>query len=225
MIRRGLPPEGIPPVSAAPRVWFNPRLDSPTTIVPGLIAVTMMLMAALLTSLTVVRERELGSLESLFATPVRRREILIGKLLPYLGITMIDTVLVALLGVAVFDVPFRGSVVLFGLTGLVFTFAGLSIGLLASVIASSQLFANQIVVLSTMLPSMLLSGFMFPIESMPGWVQVVTYAVPARYFVALSRGILLKAQPWPALAHSTLLLLVVGAVLFAVANARFRKQL
>jgi ABC-2 type transport system permease protein len=127
--------------------------------------------------------------------------------------------------VAVFDVPFRGSIALFLGASLIFTFTGLSIGLLASVVSGTAMLSNQIVVLTTMLPSMLLSGFMFPIASMPGWVQVITHAVPARYFVAICRGIMLKAQPWTALAGPTLLLLAVGAVLFTLANLRFRKKL
>jgi ABC-2 type transport system permease protein len=225
LLRRGVPVSGLPPIDAQVRVWFNPQVDSSTTIVPGLIAVNMVLMAALLTSLTIVRERELGSLESLFATPVRRLEILVGKILPYMGIALLDCVLSALIGVAVFDVPFRGSIALFLGASLIFTFTGLSIGLLASVVSGTAMLSNQIVVLTTMLPSMLLSGFMFPIASMPGWVQVITHAVPARYFVAICRGIMLKAQPWTALAGPTLLLLAVGAVLFTLANLRFRKKL
>jgi ABC transporter DrrB family efflux protein len=192
--RAGLPSAGIPPIDSRVRVWFNPELDSTETIVPGLVAVIMMVVAALLTSLTVVRERELGSLEGLIATPVRKHEILLGKMLPYLLIALSDCVIVTLLGVVVFEVPFAGSIVLFLATALVFAVAGLSIGMFASVAASSQLLANQIVVLTTMLPSMLLSGFLFPIKSMPEWVQAVTYAVPARYFITICRGILLKVE-------------------------------
>jgi ABC-2 type transport system permease protein len=222
---RGLNPDDMPPVDAQVRVWFNPTVDSPTTIVPGLIAVIMIVMTAMLSGLTIVRERELGSLESLFATPVRRGEILIGKMLPFLAIAMMDCVLVAVIGIVAFNVPFRGSPIAFGVTALVFSFTGLAIGIFASVISSTQVLANQIVVLSTMLPSMMLSGFMVPIESMPWWVQNITRIFPARYFVQICRGVLLKAQPWPALVAPTAYLLAVGAVFFTIAVTRFRKKL
>lgn len=223
--RGGIPARGIPPVDMRIRVWFNPELNSSHTIVPGLIAVIMVLIAALLTSLTVVREREFGSLEGLIATPARRYEIIVGKMLPYLGVTLIDCVLVAMMGVVVFEVPFAGSLRLFSATALVFAVAGLSIGLLASVVSSNQLLANQIVILSTMLPSILLSGFMFPIKSMPAWVQAFTYAVPARYFITICRGIMLKAQPVVNLVRPTLFLVLFGTVLLSLAVARFKKKL
>ena len=221
----GVSPRGIPPVDMQIRVWFNPELNSSHTIVPGLIAVIMVLIAALLTSLTVVREREFGSLEGLIATPARKYEIIVGKMLPYMALTLIDCMIVAIMGVVVFDVPFAGSLLLFAGTALVFAVAGLSIGLLASVVSSNQLLANQIVILSTMLPSILLSGFMFPIKSMPEWVQVFTYAVPARYFITICRGVMLKAQPAESLLRPTILLVVFGAVLLSLAVARFRKKL
>ncbi len=222
---RGLPEAGLPPILPELRVWFNPELDSTDTIVPGLIATIMVIIAALLTSLTVVREREFGSLEGLIATPARKHEILLGKMLPYLGITLIDCLVVALVGVWVFDVPFAGSMVLFAGTALVFAVAGLSIGLLASVVAGNQLLANQIVVLTTLLPSMLLSGFMFPVRSMPDWVQAITYAVPARYFITICRAIMLKAAPAQDLVRPTLLLLLFGVVLLLLSIRRFKKKL
>jgi ABC-2 type transport system permease protein len=225
LARGGLPAKGIPPVDMQIRVWFNPELNSTYTIVPGLIAVIMMVISALLTSLTVVREREFGSLEGLIATPARKHEIIIGKMLPYLVLSLMDCLIVAMMGVVVFEVPFAGSLWLFAGTALVFAVAGLSIGLLASVVSSNQVLANQIVMLTTLLPSMLLSGFMFPIKSMPGWVQTVTYAVPARYFVTICRGIMLKAQPAESLLRPTIFLVVFGAVLLSLAVARFRKKL
>jgi len=225
LARGGLHAEGIPPVDMQIRVWFNPELDSTHTIVPGLIAVIMMVISALLTSLTVVREREFGSLEGLIATPARKHEIIIGKMLPYLVLSLMDCLIVAMMGVVVFEVPFAGSLWLFAGTALVFAVAGLSIGLLASVVASNQVLANQIVMLTTLLPSMLLSGFMFPIKSMPEWVQTVTYAVPARYFVTICRGIMLKAQPAESLLRPTIFLVVFGAVLLSLAVVRFRKKL
>ncbi len=223
--RYGLRTGGLPPIEAQVRIWFNPELKSSHTIIPGLVAAIMMVMSALLTSLTVVREREMGSLEGLIATPVRRYEILVGKLLPYLAIALIDCVLVAGMGVLVFGVPFAGSVVVFGATSLIFALAGLGFGLLASVVAGNQLFANQLVILTTMLPSYLLSGFMFPIKSMPDWLQPITYAVPARYFIRICRGIMLKDQPVADMVRPTAFLLVLAAVLLTLAVTRFRKKL
>ncbi|MDP8256816.1 MAG: ABC transporter permease [Candidatus Alcyoniella australis] len=225
MQRRGVRNQAVPPMAAQVRVWFNPLVDSATTIVPGLIAVIIIMISSMLTSLTIVREREQGSLESLFATPVRRHEVVIGKMLPYLAIVMIDCLVAAGVGVAVFNVPFNGSLTLFVLTSLVFTFAGLSIGMMASVVSSNQLLANQIVILTTMLPSLLISGFMFPLESTPRWIQMLSYVVPARYFVEICRGIMLKAQPWTELAGPTLLLLLVGLFFFSQAMLRFKKKL
>jgi ABC-2 type transport system permease protein len=225
LARFGLPARGLPPIDGRVRIWFNPELKSSHTIIPGLVAVIMMVMSALLTSLTIVREREMGSLEGLIATPVRRYEILIGKVIPYLTISLVDCVLVAGLGVFVFGMPFNGSLPLFAGTALIFAFAGLGIGLLASVIASNQLFANQIVVLSTMLPSYLLSGFMFPIKSMPDWLQPITYVFPARYFIQICRGIMLKDQPASDLVRPTAFLLVLGVILLTMSVLRFHKKL
>jgi ABC-2 type transport system permease protein len=225
LTRFGVPVEGIPPIQPQVRVWFNPELNSTNTIVPGLVAVIMMVVSALLTSLTVVRERENGSLEGLIATPVRRHEVLIGKMLPYLALALTDCFLVTFIGVAVFKVPFAGSLALFVGTSLVFSLAGLSIGLLASVVANNQLFANQIVVLSTMLPSYMLSGFMFAIKSMPPWVQVFTYAVPARYFISIARGIMMKDQPAALMLKPTAFLIVFSALVMGLAVARFKKKI
>jgi len=225
LARLGLPAAGVPPIDPAIRIWFNPLLESSTTIVPGLIGAIIVVVSALLTCLTVVRERENGSLEGLFATPVRKREILIGKMLPYLAIAMIDTALVAFVGVVIFGVAFNGSVALFFAVALVFTFVGLGIGLMASVLSPNQLLANQLVILITMLPSFLLSGFMFPIKSMPGWVQAVTYAVPARFFIQVSRGIMLKAQTWNDVRGATLVLLAIAVVVSLRAFTAFKKKL
>lgn len=223
--RFGVSPRGLPPIDSEVRVWFNPTLASTNTIVPGLVAVIMMMVSALLTSLTVVRERENGSLEGLIATPVKKREIVVGKMLPYLAISMIDCLLVTGIGVIFFGVPFAGDFIFFTLAALIFSVAGLAIGLFASVVATNQLFANQIVVLTTLLPSMLLSGFMFPIKSMPHWVQAVTHAVPARYFVTICRGVMLKDQPIEILAEPALFLFVFSFILMNLSVARFKKKL
>jgi ABC-2 type transport system permease protein len=225
LVKDGISPRGFPPLAPSVRVWFNPELESTNTIVPGLISIIMMMVAALLTSLTIVRERENGSLEGLIATPVHRHEILLGKMAPYLGVAILDCLLVAAVGHYGFGVPFNGSVILFVGAAFVFCVACLAIGLAASVAASSQVLANQIVMMTTMMPSMILSGFVFPVKSMPGWVQVFTHAVPARYFVSICRGLMLKDQPAQAVLLPLLFLVVFAAVVLTLAFAGFRKKI
>ena len=182
----------IPQIDFRPRFWYNDELRSQNYIIPGLIASIMMIMTALLTSLCVVGERERGTLEQLISTPVKTREIIIGKLLPYFVIGVLDSILVALVGVFLMDVPFKGNIWLFLGSSMVFALAGLGIGIRISTGVSNQVIAMQMAILSTMLPSILLSGFMFAIKNMPEWVQVITYLVPARYFLVIVRGIFLK---------------------------------
>ncbi|MCC6156866.1 MAG: ABC transporter permease [Deltaproteobacteria bacterium] len=208
-----------------PRFWFNDELRSQNFLVPGLVATIMMIMTALLTSLTIVREREHGSLEQLIATPVRRYEIVIGKLIPYFVIGVLDSILVAGVGIAAFDVPFTGSVALYLLATSVFALAGLGIGLFISCVSKNQLMAMQIAILASMLPSYLLSGFMFAIKNMPSWVQTITLLVPARYFLVVLRGIFLKDSGidilWPQIA----LLAALAVVMLGAAVGRFKKTL
>jgi len=207
------------------RIWYNETLESRNTIVPGLIAVIMSIIAAMLTALTIAREWERGTMEQLAATPVRRSEVVLGKLLPYVGIGILDVVAAILAGRLAFDVPLRGSVVLLGVLSLLFLVAALSWGLFVSAALKSQLLATQAAMLTTYLPALLLSGFIFSIAAMPLTLRLVTLVVPARYFVAITRGIFLKdvglAVLWPeALA---LLAFAVGAVGLALRS--FRKQL
>ena len=214
-----------PLVEPRTRIWYNETLESRNTIVPGLIAVIMSIIAAMLTALTIAREWERGTMEQLAATPVRRSEVVLGKLLPYVAIGIVDVVAAVLAGRLVFDVPLRGSVVLLAGLSLLFLVAALSWGLFVSAALKSQLLATQAALLTTYLPALLLSGFIFSIAAMPLTLQLVTLIVPARYFVAITRGIFLKdvglAVLWPeALA---LLVFAVGAVGLALRS--FRKQL
>jgi ABC-2 type transport system permease protein len=174
------------------RIWFNPDLESKYFIVPGIMAVIMGLIAALLTSLTIAREWERGTMEQLISTPVRPAELILGKLLPYLGIGMLDMVIAVLMAVFLFHVPLRGSILLLFSVGGVFVFGTLAQGILISTLARSQLLASQFAMISTFLPAFLLSGFAFAIGNMPTAVQVITYIIPARYFVALVKGIFLR---------------------------------
>lgn len=215
----------MPPVELRPRFWYNPELRSQNYIIPGLIATIMMVMTALLTSLTVVRERERGSLEQLISTPVRPWEVLIGKLIPYFVIGVIDSIMIACVGVFVMGVPFVGSVLLFLLGTAVFALAGLGIGLQISTAAKNQVVAMQMAILSSMLPSFLLSGFMFAIKSMPGWVQVITYLVPARYFLVILRGIFLKDADLLMLAPQMAFLVALATIMLTASLKRFKKKI
>jgi ABC-2 type transport system permease protein len=213
------------PVDFRPRVWFNPELESRYYIIPGQIAVIMMVIAALLTSLTVAREWERGTMEQLISTPVTGRELILGKLLPYFTIGMVDMVLAVLMGQFLFHVPLRGSVVLLFVSASIFLAGTMAFGILISVIAKNQLLANQMAMVLTFVPSFLLSGFVFPIGNMPTVIQWITYLVPARYFITLLKAIYLKGAGISGLAGEGLLLVVyaIGTILLAVGI--FKKKL
>jgi len=214
-----------PPITAQSRVWYNDDLSSRNMIVPGLVAVIMMIIAAMLTSLTIAREWERGTMEQLAATPVTRLEVVLGKLLPYLAIGLADVAVISILGVWVFQVPFRGNVLLFGVLTTFFLAGALGLGMFISATARSQLLATQMAMMATFLPAYLLSGFMFAISAMPKALQLLTVVVPARYFLVVTRGIFLKGVGlsvlfWPGLA---MLAFAVLGVLLAV--RAFRKEL
>ncbi len=214
-----------PPLDVRYRVWFNTDLESRNFIIPGLISVIMMIIAALLTSLTVAREWEQGTMEQLIATPVTAPELILGKLLPYFVIGMVDLAVAVAMGKYLFHVPMRGSLpLLFGIAA-VFLVGALSLGMLFSVAARSQLPASQMAMAFTFLPAYLLSGFVFSIDSMPRVVRAVTYLVPSRYFVKVIKGIYLKGVGLGTLAVDTALLLIFGAAMVLAATRMFRKKL
>jgi len=213
------------PVDFQPRVWFNPDMESKNYIIPGLIAVIMMVIAALLTSLTVAREWERGSMEQLIATPIKGHELITGKLLPYFVIGLFDVLLAVLMGEFLFDVPLRGSVALLFVMAAIFLAGALSLGMLISIVTKSQLLASQLAMVLTFLPSFLLSGFMYAISNMPKAIQIITFAIPARYFVALLKAIYLKGIGLEIIAGEALLLTVFGVVTVTLANLKFKKKL
>ncbi len=226
MAGAGVDPDNLQaPINVESRYWYNDELRSQNFIVPGLIAAILMIMTALLTSLTIVGERERGSLEQLIATPVRPYEIMIGKLIPYFCIGMIDAVMVAVIGVEVFKVPFVGDIRLFMLGTAVFAVAGLMIGLRISIAAATQVFAMQLAIIASMLPSYLLSGFMFAIKNMPGWLQVLTYVVPARYLVEILRGIFLKGTDMDLLYKPIAVLCLMAVIFLVMCVKTFKKKI
>lgn len=213
------------PIEMRPRAWFNADLKSRNYVVPGLIAVMMMMIAAMLTSLTVAREWEQGTMEQLISTPIRGPELVLGKLLPYMGIGLIDTGIAVGMGAVVFKVPMRGSGALLFAMAVVFLTGALSLGLLVSIVTRNQLMANQLASTVTLLPSIILSGFVFEISSMPAVVRWITYFVPAKYFISLLRGIYLKGIGLEILALQAALLLLFATAMVTLAMVKFRKKL
>jgi ABC-2 type transport system permease protein len=212
------------PLSVEARTWYNPTLESRNMIVPGLIAVIMMTIAAMLTALTIAREWERGTMEQLASTPATKLEILLGKLVPYVGIGLVDVALIVVAGVLVFGVPLRGSVVVFFAQTVLFLVGALGLGLLISAAAKSQFLATQIALIATLLPAMLLSGFLFEIEAMPPVLQAVTYLVPARYFVVVARGIMLKGVGPGVLWVQSVFMVAFAVAGIAVTTRVFRKE-
>lgn len=215
----------INPVELRPRVWFNYDLESRNYIIPGLIAVIMMVISALLTSLTIAREWEQGTMEQLISTPVKGHELILGKLLPYFIIGMTDVAIAVLMGEFLFHVPMRGSLVMLFFMSGVFLAGALSLGVLISIIAKNQFLASQVAMIMTFLPSFLLSGFMSAISNMPKPLQIATHVIPARYFVTILKGIYLKGAGLRVLAAEASLLAVFGIIVMIVANRKFKKKL
>jgi ABC-2 type transport system permease protein len=213
-----------PPVSADARVWYNEELRSTNMIVPGLVAVIMMVIAAMLTALTVAREWERGTMEQLAATPVHRAEVILGKLLPYLGIGIIDIAVCVVVGVTVFEVPLRGNVAyLFG-QAFLFLCGALGLGIAISAALKNQLLATQVAMIATYLPSLLLSGLLFDIAAMPPPLKAVSLLVPARYFIVVTRGVFLKGVGPSVLWLQSLAMIAFAVLGIALAIRVFRKE-
>jgi len=213
------------PASAEPRVWFNPALRSRNFLVPGLVAVIMTLIGALLTALVVAREWERGTMEALMVTPIRIGELLLGKLLPYFVLGMGGMLLSVAMARWQFQVPLMGSFWLLLLASALFMLVALGMGLLISTVARNQFVAGQIAILVTFLPAFLLSGFIFDIGSMPEPIQVITHVVPARYFVAILQTLFLAGDVWAVVLGNAAALLLMMLVFFAVLRRQARKDL
>lgn len=213
------------PLEARVRVWFNPELKSKNFIIPGLTGVIMMAICSVMTALSVSKEKETGTLEQLISTPITSLELLLGKLLPYLAVGLVDLALVVGAAVLIFGVPFRGSYIDLFITSLIFLIGSLSWGLFVSVVAKSQIQASQISVISAFLPSFLLSGFIYPIENMPVVLQALTFIVPARYFVEILKGLFLQGVGLTVLWPQVLALVIYAVLVFNLARKRFTKRI
>ncbi len=216
---------GGAPVDARLRVWYNSSLESKNYVVPGLIAVILQIIAALLTSLTIAREWEMGTMEQLLSTPLRPAEMVLGKMLAYFVVGVADALMAVLVGLFVFGVPLRGSVWFMALSLCVFLVGVLFWGVFVSAAARTQLQAYQMGLLSSFLPAFLLSGFVYEIQTMPKVIQVITHVVPARYVVTLMKGIFLKGVGIRVLWGELGLLLLYAAILFVLATRKVNQKL
>lgn len=213
------------PVVVQNRLWFNEANESRYFLVPGLIVLIMTLIGAFLTSLIVAREWERGTMEALFVTPVRPDEILIGKTIPYFVLGMAGLVLCLLAAKFLFHVPFRGSVAVLSGVSMLYLLVALGIGLLISSALKSQFVASQIALLVTFLPALMLSGFLFDLRSMPAVVRIITYMLPARYYVTLLQTIFLAGDIWAVILPNALVLAGMAAVLLSLTRRAIRKEL
>ncbi len=204
--------------------WYNPEGKQSYFLIPGLIVILIMGVSIQQTAIALVKEKELGTMEQLVASPLKRLELMIGKVLPWAILAVVDIVVISLFGILVFQVPFRGSLELFALASFLFVLGNLGLGLLISSIASSINTANQISALLSMLPGFMLSGFIFSIRNMPGWLQTFTYAFPARYYMTINRTLFLKGTGievlWPQIAF----LAVYAVVAITLSALLFKKR-
>jgi ABC-2 type transport system permease protein len=207
------------------RMRFNPTLESVNLFVPGLIALVLVLVSALMTAISLSREKERGTLEVLLVSPLRPRHIIVGKVIPYLGLAFANVLTALLAAWAVFHVPFRGSVTLLLAESVIYTIVSLALGVLVAARTVSQRAAMLTAMLVTMLPNTLLSGMIFPIASMPAWLRPVTYVVPARWFIVIARGIMLKGVGLTILWRETLILSIMAMLLLAAAMRSFKPRM
>jgi len=211
-------------INVHPRIWFNMGLNSTWFIIPGVIAMIIMIISALLISVTISREWERGTMEQLISTPVKGRELIIGKFIPYFIIAFFDLAVGVLMARFLFLVPFRGSYFLLIILSSLFLTGALSQGILISVNAKTQLMATQMASLTTLIPTMLLSGFIYPIFNMPKFIQGLTYLIPARYYIVVLRDLFLKGNGMATIWDEALFLLLFAFIMFTLATRKFKKK-
>lgn len=225
LFKRGVPVSVAAPIEDRRRVWYNPQMKSSNFIIPGLIAIIMMSITAVETSIAIVREKEKGTIENLIISPLRPLELIIGKIIPFLGLAAIEAILISVTAVFWFGVPMRGNILIFLFALGVYLSGTLGIGLLVSAVTESQQVAGTGSMMITMLPGFLLSGYIFPIKSMPRVVQLITYLVPARYFIIIMRGIFLKGNSIDVLWPQILALGIFGVAILGVSTQMIQRRL
>jgi ABC-2 type transport system permease protein len=220
----GIDPDDMPGVQVRPRVWYNPEMKSANFMIPGIMGLILYFMTCLFTAMSIVREREQGTIEQLIVTPIKPLELIVAKVAPYVFVAFFDVLEVLVIGVFWFGVPVRGSLgLLLGLSAL-FLVTSLGIGIFISSVDNTQQEAMLLAFL-TMFLSIFLGGFFFPIEAMPGWLQAITYMIPLRYMLVIIRGIILKGVGLQILLQEVIALVIFGVAIMLLASTRFRKQL
>ena len=212
------------PVDIRQKFYYNPDLKGAHFIIPGLVAVILMMVCALLTSITITHEKETGTMDVLLVSPVRPIEIISGKVIPYIGLSLLDVVFILVSAKIVFDIPLRGDLVLLLALTILFIYCALGIGLFISSVAPNQQVAMMAALVATILPSIVLSGFIFPIFSMPAPIRAFTYIVPAKYYMNIIRGILLKSCSFDMLKGQAFFLFVLGTLFVIAATVRFKTR-
>ena len=213
------------PIKIQPRIFYNPEMKSAVFTVPGIIAILMIMIGALLTSVTIVREKETGTLEQMLVSPIRGHEIILGKAIPYFFLAFMIALFITLFGYFWFEVPFQGSPLLLALLCSIYLFTSLSLGLFISTLASTQQVAMMIALIATLLPSVMLSGFIFPIASMPPVLRFISQLVPATHFLVIIRGIMLKGNGINQLMPSVLSMTAITLFFMVLAVKRFKLKL
>lgn len=214
----------FPSVDLRERIWYNPELKSANTMVPGVVALILVVVTLVVTSLAIVREKETGNIEQILVTPVTPAEIIAGKIIPYILIALVDIVLIVGISMAVFRIPFEGSFVLFLSLSFFMILTNLGIGIYVSTVSETQQQA-MLTAVFFILPNILLSGFLFPIKNMPEILQVLTFLIPMRYYMVIVRGVFLKGLGFAELLPETLALFVFGVIIFTLAIKQFRKTI
>jgi ABC-2 type transport system permease protein len=211
------------PIDYRPRIWFNSELKSAKFLIPGLIGFILMVVGVISTSLSIVKEKERGTMEQILVSPIKPLELIMGKTMPYIAISLLSTAIILVVGYILFDVHVTGSLLLLFLTTFIFLLGALGMGLLISSISETQQLAFLVAVISTILPSFLLSGFVFSIRNMPEAIQLITYAVPTRYYLVALRGIILKGAGFGAIWDQLLFLTGFAAVMLLVSAIRIKR--
>jgi len=214
----------VTPLEIREQFLFNPDLKSSNFIIPGLVAVILMMVCALLTSITLVREKETGSMDVLVVSPLHPFEIVFGKVIPYVGLALLDSVFILSFAKLVFDIPLHGNLLLLLALSVIYIYCAMGMGLFISSMAKTQQVAMMAALVATLLPSIMLSGFLFPIFSMPAPIRIITYIVPAKYYLEIIRGILLKSSGFDLLAGQTIFLAVLGTLFVILSTMRFKTR-
>jgi ABC-2 type transport system permease protein len=223
--RRTLGAASAAPIEVKSRVWYNPELKSVNFIVPGIISVIMMIVGAILTALSIVKEKERGTIEQILVSPIRPLEMMVGKIIPYVIIAFMDLVIIVTAGYLIFHVPIKGSLFQLAVFALFYLLASLGTGVFVSTIAENMQTAMLAAIFISLLPSILLSGFVFPLENMPAAIRVISYFFPGRYFVTAIRGIYLKGVGLSVLWPEMLLLLAFSTGIVWLSASRFQEKL